>query len=474
MLKEIKKNIFKSMISKYALYLLNIGSLVIYMRLFQPEDFGVIALVGTITTFFMLLGEVGIGSALITKKELSNSQRNGIFTFTFLLGSLIALGIYISLYLMNQLFPRDDFDIVGLYAVFACFFSIINSVPNASLINDNKYYRLSFHNFISEAVSFLLVLILYKFFEIPGEIILGVRIAFGRLLVLVCNILYSKHTSFGNLSINRDFTGLRVIKSFSLNLLGFNFLNYFSRNLDNLLIGKYFGLASLGVYEKAYVLMRYPLMLISQAASVAIQPTLTKTGYNTEEAKIAYNFISETVLFIGFIIAGLMYCNSQLIVDILFGEKWAEVSQIIGILALSVPIQLVTSFNGGFWQAADFTQKQFKVSIVNAIIFIPTIISSVLIYSELTYIVMTVTILLIITCSYAYISIRRHLFCIDFKISIFELLFKYSLFLTLIFTYEIFESNNAILNLISTMLISFALCIVYFREELSRIKGRSR
>ena len=43
----------------------------------------------------------------------------------------------------------------------------------------------------------------------------------------------------------------------------FNIVNYFTRNLDKLLIGKYMGMSPLGYYEKSYRLMMLPLQNIT-------------------------------------------------------------------------------------------------------------------------------------------------------------------------------------------------------------------
>ena len=50
-------------------------------------------------------------------------------------------------------------------------------------------------------------------------------------------------------------TGVRSMIRFGGNLTGFTTINYFSRNLDNLLIGRVWGAQQLGLYSRAYQLM---------------------------------------------------------------------------------------------------------------------------------------------------------------------------------------------------------------------------
>src|SRR6185369_6087850 len=62
------------------------------------------------------------------------------------------------------------------------------------------------------------------------------------------------------------FRDLNRIWGFSLNLAGFQIVNYFGRNADNFLIGRFLGATQLGFYTLAYTLMVYP---ISNLTSVA-------------------------------------------------------------------------------------------------------------------------------------------------------------------------------------------------------------
>src|SRR4030095_10140235 len=56
-----------------------------------------------------------------------------------------------------------------------------------------------------------------------------------------------------------DASSVRSTLGFGASLTGFNVLNYFTRNADNLLIGRYLGAQDLGLYDFAYRVMLYPL-----------------------------------------------------------------------------------------------------------------------------------------------------------------------------------------------------------------------
>ncbi|WP_270037487.1 oligosaccharide flippase family protein [Klebsiella pneumoniae] len=55
------------------------------------------------------------------------------------------------------------------------------------------------------------------------------------------------------------FSGLKEIFGFSAHLSIFNLINYFSRNADSFIIGRYMASSVLGAYSLAYRIMLFPL-----------------------------------------------------------------------------------------------------------------------------------------------------------------------------------------------------------------------
>ena len=87
--------------------------------------------------------------------------------------------------------------------------------------------------------------------------------------------------------MRRD-AGIRGMITFGGHLTGFNFVNYISRNVDNLLIGKFVGTDALGLYAKAYSILMLPLTQInSPLASVAV-PALSRVRNDPERLRSYY------------------------------------------------------------------------------------------------------------------------------------------------------------------------------------------
>ena len=69
---------------------------------------------------------------------------------------------------------------------------------------------------------------------------------------------------------------VKQVSSYSLNLTSFNVFNYFIRNADNLLIGKFLGAGPLGYYSLAYRLLLFPLQIITDVTSRVLFPVCSE------------------------------------------------------------------------------------------------------------------------------------------------------------------------------------------------------
>ena len=79
---SLKKATIINASSKYTTVILGLLFSAVLSRLLSPEDYGIVAVVTVFTNFFSLFADMGIGTAVIQNKKLSDDDENRIFTFT--------------------------------------------------------------------------------------------------------------------------------------------------------------------------------------------------------------------------------------------------------------------------------------------------------------------------------------------------------------------------------------------------------
>ncbi|KAB6293512.1 oligosaccharide flippase family protein [Bacteroides xylanisolvens] len=73
----------------------------------------------------------------------------------------------------------------------------------------------------------------------------------------------------------------------------FDSVNYFSRNLDKLVIGRLMSMDALGYYDKSYRLMMMPLSKVTQVLNPVLQPVLSTLQDDINEMEKKYgNLVS--------------------------------------------------------------------------------------------------------------------------------------------------------------------------------------
>jgi PST family polysaccharide transporter len=112
--------------------------------------------------------------------------------------------------------------------------------------------------------------------------------------------------------------------------------NTLCKHLDNLLIGKIWGMEILGQYNRAYSLMLAPLNQIMGPIGAVIIPTFSRA---IQKKEVFEKWTSSMlILFTGFFapFAAFLMLNSSKIIEVLLGPNWSLSGEIFFWLALAV------------------------------------------------------------------------------------------------------------------------------------------
>ncbi|MBD9632589.1 oligosaccharide flippase family protein [Pseudomonas sp. PDM19] len=361
---KLYKAIGKSMLSRYTVYAANIISLMLLSRLFTPEIFGTVASIAVLLVFFQILSEAGLGPAVINIDHLPPADRDGIFSLTLIIGIIFSISFIFATPLIAKLYNSVEIIELTPFGAITLFFYSASILPNAMLLRDQNYYKLSIIGLCAEICSTLTASILLQYID-PKIALIG-KTASSSAISFISAYYFSSHTEFGRPRLGRKISAVYPLLSFSLYQFLFNLINYFSRNLDNILVGRVLGTAALGVYDRAYQIMRYPLILLSFAMTPAIQPTLRRHANDLRVIEKIHTDFSYKLSLIACPLALAIILLSKLIVKIILGEKWIGVAPLISIFAFSIPAQVVLSTIGSFFQAINKVNLLFLSGLISA------------------------------------------------------------------------------------------------------------
>lgn len=366
--KELKKGIFISAIGKYSHFIIQFSILAILSRILTPDEFGTVAIINVFLIFFSMLIDMGIGPAIIQNKNLKEDQINSIFCFSILLSLIFSL---LFVFLSNPIslfYEKKELINVCITMSLALFTSGLNMVPQAIILKQKRFLELNLAQIFSGFTSGIVGIILaFNDFSYYSLIISSI---FKNIIMFT--ILLKK----SNLKITKkvNLTDLKLIYSFSRNQFLFNFLNYFSRNLDNLLIGKYLSLKDLAYYDKAYTLTLYPNQILTNVISPVVQPIMSEYESRIDIIKETYLKISKLLALLGLPLSVFLYFTSNEVIYFLFGSQWVKSVGIFEILSISIWIQLILSSTGAFFQASNRSDLLLLSGILSTILNVTSII----------------------------------------------------------------------------------------------------
>jgi PST family polysaccharide transporter len=142
---------------------------------------------------------------------------------------------------------------------------------------------------------------------------------------------------------------------FSLNLTGGNIFNYFARNADKFLIGRFLGSQDLGYYDLAYRLMLFPLQGISAVIGRVMFPLYSRMQDDAGQFGRAYLKVASAIAFVSFPLMLGLAVLAEPFVFTLFGAAWTPVIPLLLILAPLGAVQSILTTIGHIYTAKGRT-----------------------------------------------------------------------------------------------------------------------
>jgi len=362
---KLHKAILQSLGGKYSLYVFQMLSLAVLSRIFTPEMFGTIATFQVFILFFQLLATSGLAPAIIYQDKMENESRDGVFSVTLIIGLVGALLFFILTPYVAIWLNLLDVNALSWVLSFNVFFSALSMLPMAALQKDTKFLLIARAEIIAEVCSLAICIGLYYLGY--GLEALASKLLFVPVFRFVFYYVSSNTTTIGKPSLGKHLSAVRTLVKIAKYQLGFNVLNFFSRNLDTLLITKYFGVSTVGMYEKSYQIMRYPLQLFTFAITPALQPILTKYKEQPSVVEEEFYSVAFKLAALGFFTSMVLYWSTYDVVFIMFGPQWQQAADILRILTITIPLQMVLSATGGVYQAFGATKQLLYCGLFSSI-----------------------------------------------------------------------------------------------------------
>ncbi|MCR5765781.1 MAG: lipopolysaccharide biosynthesis protein, partial [Treponema sp.] len=359
---SIKKASLINAGSKYINIFLGIAFSAVLARILTPNDYGIVAIVTVFTTFFTVLSNCGLQIAVIQNKDFDQEDINSLFTFSIYFGLTLSFLFSISAFSISRFYGNSVYIPICFILSISIFFNTINAVPDGLLRKEKKFMlialRLIIVSFCTYGITILLALLNFKYYALVFQSVVS------SLLIFLWNL---KNVKVGFVK-RIDWSVIKRIKGYSGYNFLFNFVNYFSRNLDKLLIGKIMGNEALAQYNKAYHFMLYPVQNLTNIITPVLHPILSDFQNDTNYIYERYMKIVKLLSLLGVFVTTFCYCAAKEIILILYGKQWYVAVDCFKYMSLAIWGQMIGGTSGSLFAALGDTKRHFFISIINTCI----------------------------------------------------------------------------------------------------------
>jgi O-antigen/teichoic acid export membrane protein len=338
----------------------------ILARFLSPEDFGLMALASVVIGFMQVFADGGVSNAIIYKQDITEKQLSSLYWFNVFVGFalfLVILGItpfFSSFYSEKEL--NVIIPIVGLTVFLQSFSFQFKALFEKKLL----FNTVAKIEIISRVVSLIVaVLLAYEGFGVYALVYSLVVMVFLETVLFVL-----KGISLHKPSFFFSFKEIVFFIKFGLFQLGERITNYFSSQLDILLIGKLLGTEAVGIYSVVKQIVMRPAYLINPIVTRITFPVMSKFQNDIQKLKGIYLKTVGYVSSVNFPVYTGIIVLAPWIVEVLLGEEWKKSILIFQLLSVYFMFRAVGNPVGSLILARGRPDIEFYWNLV-MLVYIP-------------------------------------------------------------------------------------------------------
>jgi len=342
-------------------FIITIGATAVLARLLTPDDFGLVAMIVSLTGVAHIFKDLGLSLAVVQRPHLTHRETSCLFWITVAMGVVTALAVASAGPLFALILKDSRLTIISPAIALSFLFASIGSQHQALLRRHMRIGTISAIESLSGLASYLVAIALALigvgyWALVSQQVLLFAFIA--ALSWVVCSWRPGR--------IAWD-PAVKAMIGFGGNITGSNLLNYLCRNLDNVLIGRFCGAVALGLYSKAYQLLLLPIWQINTPMLAAITPALSRLQSEPRRFNQLYLKSIMAIVTVGMPLVVFMFVRAENIILVALGRDWMGAVLLFRLLG---PAAFMDTFNiaaGLILITLGQTDRQLRLSVVSAL-----------------------------------------------------------------------------------------------------------
>jgi O-antigen/teichoic acid export membrane protein len=304
-------------------------------RMVGPEAFGIVAQAVVYIGIVGLLLDQGFSSALIQRPRLEDDMAGAVVTVNIAVGVLLTAMTVAVAPAWAAFMDSPELTAVLPVLAISMLIRALAITPRALLLRGMQFRKIGIADISGAAIGGLLGVVAAALGA--GYWALVVQIVATDLVMALVLFLVGAG-SRPNLHMRR----LREIAGFSWRAFAAGILiNSVSRNIDNLLVGRFQGPQQLAFYGLAYRLLLLPVQLATTTIGAVLFPAFSRLADDLNALRTEMARVTRALAMLALPGMALVAASAPQVVPLVFGPEWVPAVPIVQILAMVGALQAV-------------------------------------------------------------------------------------------------------------------------------------
>jgi PST family polysaccharide transporter len=350
-------------------FVIQLGSTVVLARLLVPRDFGLIGMAAAITGFIAMFRDLGLSQATIQRDQITHADVSTLFWVNLGVSTVLALLTAALAPVLAWFYGEPKVTGIMIALGVGFIFGGVAVQHQALIDRQMRFTARSLVDVGSLALGAIAAIV-------------AAMLGAGYWSLVVQTLVTAVVAAIGFLSLSQWrpsrpawSPGARSMLTFGGHLTGYQVVNYFGRNIDNLLIGRVWGAVSLGLYSRAYQLLMLPIRQVNAPLAAVAMPALGRLRHETARYRDVYLRVFEKVALLTMPGVALLIGTSDWVVRVVLGPGWEGASGIFTWLGVAALLQPVANTTGWLFVTQERGRDMFRWGLLGTGISVAAIVA---------------------------------------------------------------------------------------------------
>ncbi len=371
---KFRKDLSFATIASIASFAISLALTPIMTRWYQPEDYGLFAVINNTSTFVATLTLFSLSNAIAMQKEWSKRARliRTLLHLAFM--AFLLSGIFVFVYALVQYEYDGQLDYAYYLMPFLILAISLHRIAQGWVNADGDFFHMSAariaHPLIAKpfaivasmaAGSYALFIVL---FEIAGYLTQVVLMLKDRYKRLFCK---GEFLSWLRMRMTLEVVKRHYDYAFYLNLVNLATLGFIT--LGVLILTSIYGTHETGLYSLAYSMASLPIQLIAMTTASIVYHKFIHIS-REERARLFPFFVKILMAFaiLATVPYAVIYFWGSEIFALVFGKEWLASGEMASYLAVAFFFQFIYTPLSSIFRVGDRIKLQFWITLVTTIL----------------------------------------------------------------------------------------------------------